>query len=140
MSHISKIELEIKDLANLIKACHGLNLVFAHGQKTYRWYGRLVNPERYPLPDGLTTDDLGKCDHAILVPDAEYQIGVVQRGNKYLLLCDFWDSKLKAKIGEGGGKLKQAYAVAQVKAEARKRNFRVQEKTIENGIRLVLNC
>jgi hypothetical protein len=140
MSHVSKIELEIKDLSILIKACNALNIVFARGQKTYKWYGRMVNPDQYPLPDGLTQDDLGKCDHALIVPDAEYQIGVVHRGNKYLLLCDFWDSGLQAKIGKNGGKLKQAYAVVQVKVEARKRNFRVQEQSIENGMRLVLNC
>ena len=140
MSHISRIEIDINDLGCLRKACQRLDLLFMEGQRTYRWYGRLVQPEKTPLPEGLTQDDLGRCHHAIKVPGAEYEIGVYQQGQKYLLLADFWDSKLKLKIGVGGGLLKQAYAVERTVSEARRRNYRVTVQKSENGIRLILTA
>ena len=140
MSHISKIEIEINDLTSLKLACQRLGFEFKENQKSYVWYGRLVQPEKYPMPEGLTQDDLGKCDHAIEVPGADYEIGVVKLQGKYLLLCDFWDSKLKNRIGENGGLLKQAYAIERTLAEAKKRKFRVKEQKTEQGIRLTLRA
>ena len=138
MSHISKIEVEISDLDCLKRACAFLGFQFMSNQTTYKWYGRLVNPEQTPLPEGLTQADLGTCTHAIRIPEAEYEVGVLKRNDKYLLLCDFWDSKLRQRIGDNGCRLKQAYTVEKTKKEARKRNFTVTEQKIENGIRLVL--
>ena len=140
MSHISRIEIDINDLGCLKKACLRLDLQFMEGQQSYRWYGRLVQPEKTPLPEGLTQNDLGRCHHAIRVLGAEYEIGVYQQGQKYLLLADFWDSKLKLKIGENGGLLKQAYAVEKTVSEARRRQYRVTEQKTENGIRLILSA
>ncbi|WP_243361619.1 DUF1257 domain-containing protein [Fundidesulfovibrio terrae] len=140
MSHVSKIEIEINDLASLKMACQRLGLEFREGQRTYVWYGRLVKPESTPLPEGITEKDLGKCHHAIHIPNASYEIGVIQQGMKYLLLADYWDSRLKNAIGENGGKLKQAYAVEKTILEARRKNYRVVEQTIASGIRLVLSA
>lgn len=138
MSHISHIEIEINDLDCLVRACAYLGFQFMRNQRTYKWYGRMVSPERHPLPEGLSENDLGKCTHAIRVPEAEYEVGVVKRGDRYLLLCDFWDSKLRQRLGENGGRLKQAYAFEKTRKEAKKRNYLVSEKKIENGIRLTL--
>lgn len=138
MSHVSKIELEIKDLNSLIAACKHLGLTFIKNQKSYKWYGRIVNPDLHPLPEGVTGKDLGNCDHAIQIPEANYEIGVIFRNGKYLLLCDFWDRGVEKKIGKNGGKLKQAYAIAQIMAQARKKHLKVSENSIENGIRLIL--
>lgn len=138
MSHISKIELAIDSLECLQRACAFLGFRFIRNQKTYKWYGRVVNPELYPLPEGITQDQLGKCDHAISIPEAEYEVGIVRIGEKYILLTDFWDSTLRLRIGENGGRLKQAYTIERVKLEARKKNYRVTEFKTETGIRLVL--
>ena len=139
MSHISKIEIEIKDLSTLKQACQRLNLQFLPEQKTYKWYGRWVG-DGGPLPEGITVEDLGKCDHAIRVPHCEYEIGVIKRGRKYLLLWDSWRSGGLAKaLGKNAGLLKQAYAIARVHQEAKLKGYRVREKKIENGIRLVLS-
>lgn len=139
MSHISTIELEIKDLTALKKACETLGLSFITGQTTYNWYGRLVNPEKTPLPEGITEAHLGHCDHAIRVPNAEYEIGVVQLGNKHVLLADFWYAGgLKKAVGKDGGLLKQAYAVERIKTEARKKGYRLTQKRTETGIRVTL--
>ena len=98
MSHVARIELEINDLDSLKAACKSLGLEFVPDQKTFEWYGRQVG--NYPLPDGFTLEDMGRCDHAIRVPGAQYEIGVVKRRGKYTLLWDFWeDGGLETVLG-----------------------------------------
>jgi hypothetical protein len=127
MSHVAKITIEIQSLDALKAACKRLGLTFNMNQKTYAWYGRHVGD--YPLPEGFKVEDMGKCDHAIHVPGATYEIGVVKKGNKYELLWDFYYSGgLEKILGKGGGKLKQAYAVSQGVLTAKKQGFLVTEK------------
>ena len=127
MSHVSAIELEIKDMDALKAACERLGLNFLEGKTTYRWFGTWMGD--YPLPEGFTREDLGKCSHAIRVPGAAYEIGVVTRNGKTTLLWDFWSSGgLERVLGRGGGKLKQAYAVEAATRAAKKGGYRVQEK------------
>lgn len=80
MSHITKIDLVIKDLDALSKACKSLGLELVKGQKTFKAY---------------TT---GRCEHAICVKDmpGAYQIGLVKGKDGYELK---WD----ADIGDGHG-------------------------------------
>lgn len=137
MSHISRIEVRIDDLEALKEDCVKLGFQFMEGQTTYKWYGRWVGET--PLPEGISENDLGKCDHAIIVPDCEYEIGVVKRENSYILLWDSWyRGGLKKKIGKNAGILKQAYSVERIRREARKKAYRVIEKRTDQGIRLVL--
>jgi hypothetical protein len=120
MSHISKIELEVKDLGTLARACTRLGLNLIKGQKTFKWYG---------------SED-GKCDHAIKVPGATYEIGVIKAANALELQCDYFDAAIGKAIGQTGGLLKQAYAVERTKSEARRKGYIVIEKTTDSGIRL----
>jgi len=137
MSHMAKIELEINDLNTLDQACKRLGLALILNQRSYRWFGQWIGD--HPLPDGFTTDDLGKCDHVITVPGAQYDIGVVKKNGKHILLWDFWISGgLEEVLGPGAGKLKQAYAVSKATIEAKKKGYRVMEKKTETGIRLTL--
>ena len=137
MSHVAKIELEIQDLETLKLACQRLNLEFVENQLTYRWYGRYVGDA--PLPEGFTVEDLGKCQHAIRVPNASYEIGVVQRQGKYQLLWDNWQSGgLERVLGSGAGRLKQAYAIERVAKEARLKGYRLCEKQMNNTVQLVI--
>ena len=78
MSHIAKIELEINDLESLKAACEALGFNFMANQTTYRWFGRWVGDT--PLPEGVSIEELGKCTHAIHVPAAVFEVGVVQKG------------------------------------------------------------
>jgi hypothetical protein len=89
-SHVATIKLEVRDLDSLEAACKTLGVELRRGQNTYRWYGLSVGDT--PLPEGLTEQDLGKCDHAIALPNNSkaYEIGVLQRDDHYVLLCDFW--------------------------------------------------
>jgi len=137
MSHISKMELEITSLLDLKQACKRLGLTFCEEQQTYKWYGTWVGDS--PLPEGITTDELGKCTHAIKVPECAYEIGVVKRGSKYTLLWDAWHSGgLEKKIGKGAGILKQAYSIERIKREAMLKRYRFSEQKVEKGVRLVL--
>jgi len=137
MSHISKIELVIQSLTDLKKACRDKGFEFVENQKTYKWYGTWVGSAE--LPEGISKDQLGKCEHAIRVPGATYEIGVVRRGSSYLLLWDNWQSGgLEVKVGPGAGKLKQAYAVARTRRKARQAGYRVRELVSDKRVRLVL--
>ena len=119
MSHISKIELEVKDLAVLTQACNRLGLELIRGQKHFRWYGKKA-----------------ACDHAIKVPAAEYEIGVISENGRYELSCDFYDRHIEKAVGPQGGLLKQAYAVEKTKIEARRKGYTVLEQPTDTGIRL----
>ncbi|EFK08823.1 conserved hypothetical protein [delta proteobacterium NaphS2] len=119
MSHISKIELEVKDLGILGQACAVLGLQLIKDRKTFRWYGKEAD-----------------CDHCIKVPGADYEIGVIRNRHCYELSCDFYDRNLEKVIGPKGGLLKQAYAVARTRIEARKKGYSVFEQKTDEGIRL----
>jgi hypothetical protein len=95
--------------------------------------------EDYPLPEGMSPDDLGKCDHAIEVPDCAYDIGVIKKNGYYQLFWDFWTSGgLERKLGKDAGKLKQAYAISRIRREAVSKKYRVSEKKTQTGVRLRL--
>ena len=140
MSHLAKIELEIKDLAALRAAVQNLGYEFRENQQTYAWYGRWVGDS--PLPDGVSKEELGKCSHAIRVPGCSYEIGVVQKGSNYILLWDFWHAGgLSKVIGNNGGVLKQAYALERIRREARLKHYKFREKLLPNNtIQIVLTA
>lgn len=139
MSHVAQIELEIQDLGLLKQACNELGLTFVDNQTTYRWYGQHVGD--YPIPAGFTAEDMGRCDHAIRVPGATYEIGVVKRDDKHILLWDFWRSGgLEQALGRNAGRLKQAYAVARVRQQAHLGKYRLRQQQTTNGtIQLTLS-
>jgi len=87
MSHIATIELEVNDLESLSRACQRMGLKLVRGKKTYKWYY------------GDNT-----CDHAIVVPGANYEIGIHHKEGKYNLETDFWDQMgLKQRLVKMGG-------------------------------------
>jgi hypothetical protein len=138
MSHVAKVDLEVRDLGCLAKAAEHLGLELVQGQQTYRWYGRSVGD--YPMPAGFKASDLGKCEHAIRIPGAScaYEIGVVGRKDGkpgYQLLWDFWAGGygMQAKVGNNGDKLKQEYAVQVAMKHARAQGYQVSRKQKEDG-------
>lgn len=139
MSHIAKIEIEINDLSALKAACVRLGLEFICDQRTYAWFGEHIGD--YPIPEGFTVDDMGKCDHAIRVPGAAYEIGVIKRDRQWMLVWDFWRSGgLERVLGKSAGKLKQAYAASKAVMEARRKGYLVKEQVTKNGgIRITLS-
>jgi len=74
-----------------------------------------------------------------------YKFGRVDRllrefvADHYILLWDYYsEGGLVQKIGSNAGILKQAYTVARVRKEARQKGYRIREKKIDQGVRLVL--
>lgn len=148
MSHLVDIRLNIgtdaDSIAAVKQACKEMGLIFKEGQKTYRWYGRSVGD--YPLPQGFTAEDLGKCDHAIEVPGAGYDIGLARRkdGKGYALLFDFWGQgrpildKLGVSLSADGKSVKstrfaQIYGVAKAEITARKLGHSTHRQHLKNG-------
>jgi len=130
MSHISRIDIKIKDLAALKTACQECGFEFVENQLTYKWYGTFVGDT--PMLEGLTEADLGKCDHAIKVPGASYEIGVKQMdGGHYELLFDYWRSGgLEGKPD----KLLQPYAIAATRRAVKANRYRIyRENKLDNG-------
>ena len=137
MSHIAKIELEINDLEALKSACKAMGFDFMENQTTYQWYGKWVGDT--PLPQGVEIEDLGKCTHAIHVPAAVFEIGVVQKGSKYNLMWDYWiGGGLEKHIGKNACKLKQAYTLARIRKSAKQKGYLIHETRAQNGIRVAL--
>ena len=134
MSHISKVGTEILDLQALNAACKRLGFEFVHGQQHYEWYGKWVGDVE--MPAGLKVEDLGKCNHAIRVPGAKYEVGVVYTGaGKYELRWDYWHSGgLEDKLGgKKAGRLVQAYAVEKTRREAKRMGAVMHERTRADG-------
>lgn len=108
--------------------------MFLEGKTTYKWYGRHVGD--YPLPEGIKKEDLGKCSHAILLPNCQYEIGVVKLDNgSYTMLYDFWGpgEKLKSHFGDGLKRLTQMYSVHKATKAAHLKGYQVARSYGENN-------
>lgn len=147
MSHVTTIDIEIRDLDALKAAVREFGAEFIEGKTTYNWYGRSVGD--YPLPKGMTAEQLGKCSHVIRVPGVRYEIGVVKLpGGGYTLAYDFYGSggihdgqMLHQKFGDKCQKLVQHYGAAKATREAQKKGMRVQRTIGTDGsIRLSISA
>ena len=112
MSHVTTIDAkEFYDIPSLKQMCKNEGWEFIENKTTYAWFGRFVGD--YPMPEGFTADELGKCSHAIKIPGCRYEVGVVKKNGKYVLMYDFWKSGgLLARLGNGAWLLKQSYNMA----------------------------
>ena len=160
MSHITKIDIVIRDLEALEAACQELGAELVRGVETYAWFGRNVGGN---LPEGFTTEMLGKCTHVIRVPGVEYEVGVVRMADgTFTLLYDFWGpgaglqkafcirtfhpSKenggidLVGKLSTGLEKLKQVYGIHVASRAAKAKGYTVQRKLVGETIKLTINA
>lgn len=145
MSHVTTVDLEVKDLDCLEKAAKLLGLELVRDVTTYKWYGRFVGDYNDPAIKamGLTPENHGKCTHKLRVVGADahtYEIGLVQVNGSWRLLYDFYAGGhgLMEKISRGGrsgkdcDKLVQEYAAEVAKKQLRKKGLRFTENR-ENG-------
>lgn len=141
MSHVSVLEVQVTNLEALKLAAADCGLEFREGQKSYRWYGHFVGDS--PLPEGMTVDQLGKCQHALAVPNnpRAYEIGLIQRGDRWILAYDFWNGGygLEAAAGAGCQKLMQRYSYHQARMAAAEQGWEVEEETLADGT-IKLTC
>jgi hypothetical protein len=142
MSHLVAIKTEVKDVAALKAACAEMGLVFKEGQRTYKWWGESMGD--YPLPEGVTKAELGTCAHAIGVPGATWEIGLMEnkKTGGYRIMFDFYGhegQKLDAAIGRGGEKLLQLYGVHKAQIEAKKRGLLFTRKQVGSKIQCTVS-
>jgi hypothetical protein len=122
MSHIVEMDIQIQSLAALKAACQRLGLQFVENARTFRAFST------------------GQCDHKIIVPNAGYDIGVVQtESGGYSLLWDQWhQGKLTKVLGHDAGRLKQAYGLEYAKLLARQKKRIAHEQQLSDRIRLYI--
>jgi hypothetical protein len=145
-SHVVSIKTEFRDLEAVKRACKELGLVFKENQKTIRWYGKFMNDydgEDAAYKLGIKPEQYGTCDHAIEVPNSDYDVGLLRNPETkgYKLYFDFWGSHGKAiqeAIGKNGEKLLQYYAAAKVQMEAKLKGYLVQRKPVGDKIELTI--
>lgn len=144
MSHISKVYIQIRNLAALKSAVANLGGVWVENKKTYNWWGRSMGDS--PIPEGMTKEMLGKCDHVIQTPGGNYEIGVVKMPDgTYTLAYDSYNygkgpngikadgQKLIDRFGDGLKKLTQRYAATLATMAARAKGWMTTEQTLPNG-------
>lgn len=140
MSHVTEVKTKIRDIEALKSACRKLNYNFKEGQKHYKWYGTWMGDS--PMPEGMTQADLGKCDHAISVPGADYEVGVAKTADGFQLRYDYWGSGglHTALGGQKAEKLVQAYSVEKTRREAKRMGFRVARELVQvdGSVKLIL--
>lgn len=140
MSHVTSLDLHIKDLDSLAKAAAACGLEFVKGQTSYRWYGTQGD---YPCPAGFTPADLGKCSHALRLPGGKgYEVGVVERRDGkpgYTLLWDFWNGGygLRDAIGTDGVNLRNQYAAQVAVKQMKRKGFNATIKTTPKGLQVL---
>ena len=162
MSHIATVEVHIRDIAALDRACQRLGLELRRNQTTYKWWGNTgprenLNVEQltaairtfdkdFARPDFLSAEDwrAGRCCHAIGLPGSEHglEIGVTRSadGQGFTLLGDLMmlSSDLLAKVGGAKcGKLTQAYSLEVSKRTMQLKGFQVSERVVNGNLQLI---
>ena len=122
MSHIARIDLIVKDLDALDRACKKIGATLVRDAKQYIWYAGQKK----------------RCDAAIRIPGCSYEVGVIKGGDvnnpSYSLEADFWSSGgLTQKIGRDAGLLKQHYGVELARKHYESQGYMLQVETKENG-------
>ena len=141
MSHITQINpSERYDIPALKQMCENKGWEFIENQETYKWFGSIGKND--PMPEGFTKEELGKCHHAIRIPGAKYEIGVVNKNGKNQLLWDFWKyGGLSEKLGQNAGVLKQSYGIAKAQIACRQkgRSWSLDKAKEEGWQKLTVN-
>jgi len=118
MSHVTTIEMaeeESYDIEALKQMCSDEGWEWREGQRTFVSYA-----------------GHNSCNHAIHVPGAKYEIGVVDEGGKNKLKWDgYAPGGLSRALGNKAEKLKSSYTMAKVKSTAKRHGNRWWSKEID---------
>jgi hypothetical protein len=148
MSHVVTDALQIRDLPALRAAVARLGLDWAEGERSYKWFGRLVGdtPADPSIP-------WGQCDHVIRLraddPDRRsygenaYEIGVCRLDSgAYALRYDYWGPGrwIQNRLGQDLRVLRQEYGAQVAERKIRALGYRVRRterhgKIIVEGVR-----
>jgi hypothetical protein len=127
MSHVARVELEVKDLAALKAAAKAAGLEWKEGQQHFKWYG-----------------GNNRCEHAIGVPnnDQAYEIGVCKnpQGPGHMLVWDFWNGGfgLQKLAGNNCSNIVKGYAAEVAKKKMVAQGYTCAQTKLPTGeIKLV---
>jgi len=126
MSHVARVELEIKDLQALRAACKQLGLTYDEKATSWKWwmtdYPNWVTEENQT--EGIPRSRYGTSDAGVItVPGARWSIGVYKDPAKpgcYVPIYDAYEHGgdlrgrglgIEDKLGAGLQKLKQEYGI-----------------------------
>ena len=155
--HVVSVDVELNNLEAIRRACKRLGWQFIENQNTYTWVGKWYDDS--PVPRNLFPSDdpgdneycrvvhmsknervpymnniLGKCTHAIKPSKYRSEIGLIQRGNKFIPIWDHFTDGLETIHAENGMKgFLQAYAVERTKIETNTWNQSYTETTLNDG-------
>ena len=152
MSHVAQCAVVVRDMRDLKAAVERLGGSLVEGKTSIKWYGRFVDdsdtwvtfftPERVKeiqrmsptARKAIITNEMSRCDHAIKFPGVGYEVGVVKHGDgTFRLRYDEFDHSLQVKMGPGGGKLSQAYALEAAKRAAKLKGWMSREIAQKGG-------
>lgn len=118
MSHFTTIQTQIRDIDALVCACVELKLKLVP-DSTCRGYAGIVRQAPYVIklkgPYDISVDPSPAMD------------------GTYGLTTDWWDGHVEKEVGQGYGRLLQAYAVHKTIREAYTRGLRVVRKQERDG-------
>lgn len=100
MSHITTLDVQVKDVDALLQACQNLGLQFHRGKQSFKWYNGTM-----------------ACNHTISTANDPYEIGIIDRGTHLELMGDFM-GQLKYDAGPRGMKLVKEYSTVVAIKEA----------------------
>ncbi len=131
MSHVTKVNLKVRDLDALDEACDKLGLELERGKRNFAWWGTFQYDSTPPA--GRDPKTYGTCDHAIRVKgdtphngsSGPWEIGVVPAldGDGFDLLYDEFGSagrRLTERVGVKANALRKEYAFATAESKAKK--------------------
>lgn len=163
MSHVTTVSnflIPEDSLSDFAAACPELGLVFHHGQRTHRWYGKFMSDwdvKEAAVNMGFNPQNFGKCEHAVsLAGDPKaYEIGLVRvsvktepdgsqtvvedkNGKCFAPVLDIWGPGQPMAKACGGASLKDlayAYGRRVITRVAAARRMTVQERVLADGTR-----
>ena len=141
MSHVALIELAFKSIELMAEAAASLGGKLVCGQETYKWYGMWLNDyhaNEAAVTQGVNPKTFGKCDHAIVFPGCQYEVGVIRnKDGSYKMIYDNYigGGGLEKVCGKGLSKLTQNYGVKLGHQTLKKRGFKrkLKETTLPDG-------
>ena len=122
MSHLTRIDTQVRDLEAHRDACAELDLALNDNAEARGYAGHSTH-----------------VDHVIRLTGS-YDVAVNQKPDgAHAFTADLWAGYVEGELGGGFAKLKQCYAVQKTTREARKKGLSVRRRTLGNGhVRLAL--
>jgi hypothetical protein len=128
------------------EACVELGAEFMRDQTSFAWFGRWVNDYHGADAAYRTIDPatFGTCAHAVRVPGATYEVGLVKMPDgTFRLMYDNWSGGggLHAKLGKQLSGLRRTFATRCAERQLRREGRRTRREIEADGTTtIVVDC